>query len=270
MVTDRPKLPPILDAQIQAGSLAPDELRDLAWFGVVGAVLVASEEARPRTGKEAIDLLARVPGAEAARFARAGVTPFVALGLPPRALPARGLAEVLARLPAMAGARRVVAVGAIGLEDGGPAEEEALRQQLAIADEISRPVVVHTPERDKPRATRRILAILRESGLDPRRCLVGPVDDRTIRLVRECGHLALLAVNPSRLRPEAAVSLVKRLGSTDLCLASAARAGAGDLLALPRTAARLAAAGLSDEIVRRVCLENARAFYGIEPEALGG
>ena len=43
----------------------------------------------------------------------------------------------------------VVAVGEIGFDAMTPAEDEALRAQLALAVEHELPVLVHTPHRDK-------------------------------------------------------------------------------------------------------------------------
>lgn len=263
------RCPPLFDAQIQAGALSAADCEDLAFFGVEGAVLVAGDDLPTQGAQEVLAFFDRLGREAAPRLKRAGIAPFVALGVHPARLPERGLAEVLAKLPSLFNGARVVAIGTIGLEDGGAVEEQAFLRQLEVAQEVGRPVLVHTPEREKLKLTRRILALLKESGVPATRVMVGQVNAATLRLVRECGHTACLSVHPARLSPEEAVVLVRKHGSTDLVLASNAGSGAGDLLALPRTAMLLQKGRLGEEIVGRVCRENALAFFGIDPETLG-
>ena len=257
--------PPIFDAQLHPAALTDDDLRDLAYFGVEGAVAVVGDDVPDRDPEAVLERFEVLVREELPRLRKAGIAAFGALGLDPRRLPRRGLEEILARLPALFSAARVVALGPCGLEHGGPLEEAVFRRQLEAAQEIGRPVIVRTPEREKLRITRRLLALLKESGLPPERVLVGAVTPKTIRLVRACGHVAGILVHPARLRAEDAVALVRRQGAADLVLGSAAGSGASDLLALPRTAMLLERAGLSPEIVRRVLRDNALAFFGIDP-----
>jgi len=260
--------PPIFDAGIYPLHLPDQDLRDLAFFGVEGAVAMVGDEIDGADPEELLLAFRRLVREETARMRRAGVAPFVALGIPPRRIPERGLDYVLAELPALFDQARVVAVGPAGLEAGGPREEEAFLRQVELAQSLGSRIVVRTPAREKARHTRRLLAMLRESEIDPARVLVGQVDAQTVRLVRACGYAACLSVSPLRIRAEDAVALVRQLGSGNLLLASEVGAGPGDLLALPRTAWLLERAGLSPEIVRRVARDNALAFFGIDPAAI--
>jgi predicted metal-dependent TIM-barrel fold hydrolase len=65
-----------------------------------------------------------------------------------------------------------------------------------------------------------------------------------------------------------AVRLVREHGPEGIVLGSDAGQAGGDLLALPRAADRMARAGLSEAVIRRVCGQNALAFLGVDPEAL--
>ncbi|WP_373046435.1 TatD family hydrolase [Vulgatibacter sp.] len=259
--------PAIFDASIHPLFLPEQDLRDLAFFGVGGAVAVVGDEIEGQEPEDLLAAFARLVREEPLRLRRAGITPFVALGIHPRRIPAHGLERVIAELPALFDEARVVAVGPVGLEEGGPLEEEAFLRQLELAQSLGTRVIVRTPSREKARHTRRLLGLLRESGIEPARVLVGQVNAQTVRLVRACGYAASISVSPLRIRAEDAVALVRQLGSSDLVLASEVGAGPGDLLALPRTAWLLGQAGLSPEIVRRVARENALAFFGIDPAA---
>jgi len=259
----------LFDAEVHPLTLRAGDLADLRYFGVTGA-LAASDDAAPAATREALrrgwDALA--PGA-LRRLGRAGLAGYAAVGIHPRRIPWRGLEALLAELPDFLGRRHVLALGAIGLDEGGPREEAVFTRQLELARELRRPVVVHTPWRAKERITRRALALLREHELEPALVLVLRTDARTVKMVRACGYAAGLSLSAgSGDAIEEAVRLVASLGPEGLVLGSGAGDGAGDLLALPRAAARLAKAGLSAAVVRRVCGGNALALLGLTPAAL--
>ncbi|HVO21819.1 MAG TPA: hydrolase TatD, partial [Anaeromyxobacter sp.] len=99
--------------------------------------------------------------------------------------------------------------------------------------------------------------------------LVQGADARTVKSIRACGHAAGLPLSGSEAIDQA-VRLVRALGPEGLVLSSGAGEAGGDLLALPRAAARLRQAGLSAAVVRRVCGGNALRLLGAEPAALRG
>ncbi|HZX43871.1 MAG TPA: TatD family hydrolase, partial [Myxococcaceae bacterium] len=198
------------------------------------------------------------------RLERAGIRGYVALGVHPRAIPRRGLTDVLATLPALFRGGRVVALGEVGFHRGGPDEEEALVEQLQLARRLSLRVVLHTPALDKERWTRRLLALLREHGPEPGRVLVEHASARTVPLILARGHWAGLTVNVGELTADRAVQLVRRLGSRRLTLGSDAGDRPGDLLGLPRAVHLLERAGLGRALVSRLAYGNARRFFGVE------
>jgi predicted metal-dependent TIM-barrel fold hydrolase len=73
---------------------------------------------------------------------------------------------------------------------------------------------------------------------------------------------------PGRGGVEEAARLVRRHGPESIVLGSDAGEGGGDPLALPRVADRLARAGLSVAVIRRVVLGNALGWLGQPQEAL--
>lgn len=247
------------DAHLHADGLSNQDLESMALFGLRGALIPARDAVCP----SAKDYLAHFEGLihlQTRRLERLGIRPCAALGVHPSRVPWHGLDQILDAIPRLAVAGRLVAIGEIGLEQGGPREEQVLERQLALAEELNLPVLTAAPERDKPRLTRRLIAILRESPLPPSAILVGHANAQTLRLVRECGFTAGLTVNPIRLRAEEAVALVSSFGSEGLVVSSDSGDGAHDILALPRTASLLEARGISAAIIRRVLGENAKAF----------
>jgi predicted metal-dependent TIM-barrel fold hydrolase len=255
----------LFDGEIHPLGLRPGDLADLRFFGVVGGLAFADAVA-PASRKALRRSWEALATSAPRRLGRAGLDGYVALGIHPRWIPWRGLEALLAELPELLGRPRVVAIGAVGLEEGGPREEAVFARQLELAREVRLPLVVHTPWRSKERLTRRALAILREHECEPGRTLVAGADARTVRMIRACGYAAgvsLSATGAASDPIDEAVRLVASLGSEGLVLCSGAGEGAGDLLALPRAAARLAKAGLSGAVVRRVCGENAARLLGV-------
>ena len=163
-----------------------------------------------------------------------GIRGYAAVGVHPRAIPRRGLSDVLASLPEMFSGGRVVALGEIGFHRGGPDEEEALVEQLGLARRLGLRVVLHTPALDKERWTRRLLALVQEHGPLPARVLVDHASARTVPLILARGHWAGLTVQVGELTADRTVQLVRRLGSRRLLLGSDAGDRPGDLLGLPR------------------------------------
>jgi hypothetical protein len=257
-----PPPPRIFDAHLHPERLGDGDLAALAHFGVARALALPHAMAEPSAAalSEQVDALLseQVP-----RLERAGIEGFLAVGLHPRSVPRRGLAEVLERLLAALGHPRVVALGEIGLHHGGPAEEEAVVEQLRLARRLRVPVLVHTPERDKERHTRRLLTLLRTHGPAPERVLVDHVSARTLPLVLGCGHWAGVTVQLGALRAERAVSLVKRTGSERLVMNSDGGDRPGDLLGLARAVHLLGRAGLSGRVIARVAFTNAARFLGV-------
>ena len=250
----------VFDAQLHAAALRPADAEALRFFGVAGALLHGGGGVQPPSaaGLQA-DWVSTA--AAARRMRRAGLKTWAALGVEPDRLPARGLAERLAALPELLSRPEVAAVGPAGLEGGGPREEEVLLAQAALAAELRRPLLVRAGRRRRGALLGQLLELLEGGGLPPERVLVIDPGAAALPLLRSRGHLALLPLSgPGGL--EEAVRLVARLGPEGLVLGSGAGDGGGDLLAVPRAADRMAAAGLSVAVIRRVCLTNALGWLG--------
>jgi uncharacterized protein len=253
------------DAQLHPISLRPGDLDDLRYFGVAGALAPADDGVTPATRDGLRRAWAALAPGATRRLRRAGIAGFAAVGIHPRCIPWRGLEALLAELPDFLGRHDVLAVGAIGLDEGGAREEAVFARQLELARELRLPVLVHTPWRAKERITRRALAMLREHDLAPGGVLVTRADARTVRMIRACGYAAGLSLSAGGGDAlDEAVKLVRSLGPEGLVLGSGAGDGAGDLLSLPRAAGRMAKAGLSQAVVRRVCGANALQLLGLD------
>jgi hypothetical protein len=255
----------IFDAHLSGAALGARDVADLRWFGVEGALCPLPTGGVPATAPALRRDWERLAGREIPRLRRAGLGAFAALAVPAARTPARGLAALLAELPDLLSRPGVAAVGPLGPAGGGAREEDALGRQLELARELRLPVLVAAPSRDAVRMTRRAVAILKESGVEPSRVLVDGAGATTVRLLRAVGYLAVLPVPAHPGGADEAARLVRALGPEGIALASHAGDGPGDLLALPRAADRMARLGLTAAVIRRACGRNALAALGIEP-----
>src|SRR5512141_852169 len=161
----------MFDALLRAGGLRPPEIDDLRFFGITGALVPSDDSAVPCTADAILRGWDEVVAA-VRRLRRAGLAAWAALGVHPARIPTRGLEALLAELPHALGRPEVAAIGLVGLAAGGELEERVLARQLEFARELRRPAVVGAAWRARERTTKRVLAVLRESELDPARVLV--------------------------------------------------------------------------------------------------
>ncbi len=257
----------VFDPRIHPAALTDQDLETLQIFGVRAVLAVADASAHPPTPEGIFAHFDELLGKQLPRLERSGLRAYAALGVHPRVLPHRGLGQVLEALPSYFKGGKVIALGQLGLSKGDEREEEALLEQLALAQQFNRPAIVSAPGLEKERLTRRLLAVLQRTELSPQRILVDGAVGRTVRTIRELGYVAGLTLHPDHLSVEKAVALVRSLGPERLVLDTAAGDGASDILALGRAAHRLAKAGLSTKVIRRVTEDNAAALFGVRGEA---
>lgn len=251
-----------VDLHLHADGISEEDLATLAYFGLKAAVTCA-RDAGAGSAEELRRHWDQLVQIETHRLKMAGIRPLVALALHPARIPWHGLDELLHRLPHYFDDPRVVALGELGLHEGGEREEDVFARQLVIAARLRKPAIVHTPAKDKLLRTKRLLALLRQSPLAPESVLIDHVSEETFPLVRGFGCWAGLTLQPGGIEPAAAVALISRHGAERLVLTSDIGEGATDLLALPKAAEALARAGLSDELARRVLAEGPLAFLGL-------
>ncbi|MFZ5441579.1 MAG: TatD family hydrolase [Myxococcota bacterium] len=253
----------MFDPRVHPAALADQDLETLQLFGVRSVIAVADATAHPATPDGLFAHFDELLGTQLPRLERSGLKAWASLGVHPAALPRRGLSQVLDALPAYFKGGKVVAIGLLGLLHGDEHEQDALLAQLELAQRFHKPAIVAAPGRDKERITRRLLVTVQRAELEPKRILVDGAVGKTVRTIRELGFWAGLTLHPDHLTVERAVSLVRTLGPERLVLDSAAGDGASDILSLSRAAHRLAKAGLSSRVVRRVTADNASALFGV-------
>jgi len=254
----------LFDPHIHMTSRTTMDYEAMAQAGIVAVVEPSFWGGQPRTHVGTFeDYFSMLIGWERFRASQFGVRHFCALSLNPKEANNPNVAQgVIDLLPRYLPKEGVAAVGEIGYDDMTPEEDKYFSVQLELALRFDLPVLVHTPHRDKKRGTERSLALIREVGFPEPRVLIDHNNEETLPLVLRTECWAGHSIYPHTKMDEARmVALVKKYGPTRILINSAADWGVSDPLKVPKTAAAMREAGISEQEIETIVWENAVAFF---------
>ncbi|MFG3052267.1 TatD family hydrolase [Kitasatospora sp. NPDC048239] len=253
----------IFDPHIHMTSRTTDDYRNMHEAGVRAVVEPAFWLGQPRTGLSSFtDYFDGLIGWERFRASQFGISHNCTIALNPKEANDPRCAEVLDVLPRYLGKDGVVAVGEIGYDSMTRAEDEAFGLQLQLAVEHGLPVLVHTPHRDKKAGTARTLAVVRESGTDPRTVLVDHLNEVTAPMVADSGCWLGFSIYPdTKMDEHRMVAVLKEYGTARILVNSAADWGRSDPLTPYRVGRAMLAAGFTPAEVDTVLWQNPIEFY---------
>ena len=259
------------DAHLHPEDLSDADLEAMREFGLKGVLISSHPPSLNPTFKDTLTHFESLMHKQVPRLERLGISAYVALGVHPTRIPRRGFQAILDALPRYFRGGKVIALGEVGLETGGPGEQDVFIEQLQLARRLRLPVIVHTPRtplKDKERVTRQALRLIKQEKLEPQRVLVDHVSARMARTVLASGHYLGITLHNPDFKAEKAVTLVQALGSRRLVLNSDLGEGPGDILGLPRAIHLMRKAQLSTRVIRNVAELNALTFLGLKDSPL--
>lgn len=255
------RTPKLFDVHLHAEGLRDSDLDSLRFFGVERAIVPSHATLAEVTSKRLLEQFDALMKTQLPRVERAGIKGSLALGIHPRAIPRRGVPELLSALPSYFRGGKVAALGPAGLYDDTELEREVLNEQLLLARRLKLRIIISTPARNRDALTRRTLQLLLASGVSPARVLIEGATAKTLPPIRACGFHAALMLHPDGIGADKAVELVRKSGVERVCFSSHAGDGASDIVALARAQSLMQKAKLSGEVIRRVSFKNAEAFF---------
>lgn len=254
----------LVDPHIHMTSRTTDDYAAMAAAGIVAVVEPAFWMGQPRTHVGTFeDYFASLVGWERFRASQFGIRHYCTLALNPKEANDASLVEgVLALLPRWLEKESVVAVGEVGFDDQTAAEERVFARQVELARAHDLPILVHTPHRDKKRGTERSIALVRDAGFPEARVLIDHNTEETLPIVLASGCWAAHSIYPeTKMDEDRMVALVQRYGAERVIINSAADWGISDPLKVPKTAARMRAAGIDEATIETVVWRNPLAFF---------
>ena len=254
-----------LDSHIHMTSRTTDDYEAMARAGIVAIIEPAFWLGQPRTEVGTFkDYFSSLIGWERFRAAQFGIKHYCTIGLNSKEANNEALAEqVLELLPKFVTKDGVVGVGEIGYDDQTEAEDKAFRVQIELAKELSLPIQVHTPHRDKKKGTSRSMDVILEHGVAPEMAVIDHNNEETVKEVLDRGFYAAFTIYPfTKMGNERMVEVVRQYGPERIIVDSSADWGVSDPLSVPKTANLMLERGIPLEHVRMVCYQNALDIYG--------
>ena len=239
--------------------------RERADAGIRAIIEPAFWVGQPRTHVGSFeDYFLSLCGWERFRSGQFGIKHFCTIGLNPKECNEPRVAEgVMAILPRFLEKDGVLAVGEIGYDEQNDTEHKYFKAQLELARDLNLPALIHTPHRDKKRGTERSIALVKEVGIAPELVLIDHNTEETLEMTLASGCWAGHSIYPNtKMDEDRMVSLVQKYGDDRIIINSAADWGESDPLKVPRTARKMADAGISEASIRKICWDNPVALFG--------
>lgn len=254
-----------IDPHIHMVSRTTDDYEAMRAAGIVAIIEPAFWMGQPRTSVGSFqDYFSSLVGWERFRASQFGIKHYCTMGLNSKEANNEALAEqVMEILPLYAAKDGVVAIGEIGYDDQTPAEDKYFRLQLELGKELSLPIMVHTPHRDKKQGTSRSMDVVEEHGIAPSMVVIDHNNEETVEEVLDRGYWAAFTIYPNtKMGNERMVEIVKKYGSERIIVDSSADWGVSDPLSVPKTAALMRERGVSEHDIHLTCYQNALTAYG--------
>jgi uncharacterized protein len=259
----------IIDPHIHTIARTTDDIEQMSTAGIVAVVEPAFWLGSDRRHAESFfDYFRHIEGFEAGRLAGYGIKHYCTVGVNPKEAEDVAMASaVVERLDEFVALPTVLGVGEIGFNNITPNEERVLRMQLEVARRLKALVIIHTPHFNKLEGTRRILAMIKEMGLEGGRVVVDHNTEDTIAETKKHDVWAGFTIYPTtKLTPPRTVAILKQYGLDRMLINSSADWGPSDPLAVPKTAALMRRQGFSEADIAKIVFDNPCAFYRQSPK----
>ncbi len=251
----------MIDSHVHADTRPYEDFEKMAIAGIETAVTCAHDPLKMSTSDVVFDHWHRILNNDVKRAAENGLNLYVALGIHPRSI-SKDFENALEKLPSFLENDFIVAIGEIGLETASESERNIFKRQLQLADSLKMRVIVHTPRGNKKEITGITTSII-EENIDPKMVIIDHVDNTIIKDVIEMDTMLGLTVQPRKMTPDEAISILSEYGLEKFALDSDMSSSPSDPLSVPKTVHKMKLAGFDEKNIGRISKDNAARFFGI-------
>ncbi len=260
-----------IDPHIHMVSRTTDDYQRMAQAGCLAITEPAFWAGFDRSSPKGFyDYFRQLTESEPNRAAQFGIRHFTWLCINPKEAEDPGFArEVMALIPDFLDRPNVLGIGEIGLNKNSRNELEIFEAHVELAAQRNQLILVHTPHlEDKRKGTRLIMdAIKRNGRIDPGRVLIDHVEEHTVQMVLDAGFWAGMTLYPdTKCTPQRAADIFEMYGTERIWINSAGDWGISDPLAVPKCQVELRRRGHTEDLVRRVSLQNPQTFLSQSPK----
>ncbi|MFX0163624.1 MAG: TatD family hydrolase [Candidatus Hodarchaeota archaeon] len=200
---------------------------------------------------------------EPKRVEKFGIKLHIALGIHPQGIPKTRAKETINVLEQYIEHERVVAIGETGLDLATLEEIEILKSQIKVAEKFDKPIIIHTPRKNKKQILEKILLVVKDSALSLERVIVDHLNEETVPIANREGVWMGLSVQPGKLAPEDVLNIVRKFGSEKFVLNSDLGSGLSDIFSLPKTILKLKLEKVSEKDITNLAYLNAKKIFSI-------
>jgi uncharacterized protein len=254
----------LFDPHIHMTSRTTDDYIAMYKAGIRAVIEPAFWLGQPRTHAESFDdYYQTITGWEPFRASQFGIRHFCAICLNSKEANNEEMAEqVMQMIPRYLEKDNVVAVGEIGYDDMTELEHRYFKKQLELAKEMSMPVIIHTPHRDKRNGVIATIDLVKEVGIDQNLVIIDHNTEETLPFVLETDCWAGHTIYPrSKMDSDRMAKLVKEYGTHKIIVNSSADWGVSNPLAVPETAEIMRREGISEADIHKICWDNPIELY---------
>ncbi|MBI5681087.1 MAG: TatD family hydrolase [Methanobacterium sp.] len=251
----------MIDSHIHADTRPYEDFEKMAVAGVELAITCAHDPFRMTTSDVVFDHWHRILNNDIKRAAENGLKLYAAIGIHPRSI-SKDFKRALEALPSWLKNDCIVAIGEIGLEKASDSEKEIFKRQLQLAEDLKMKVVVHTPRTNKKDVSKVTASIIEET-IDPALVIIDHVDKTIVDDVIELDSMLGITVQPQKMTPDEAVSLIAEYGFEKFTIDSDISSSPSDSLSVPKTVHKMKLAGFEEKYIKKVSHDNAAMFFGI-------
>ena len=249
----------MIDSHVHADTRPYEDFEKMAVAGIEAAVTCAHDPLKMSVSDVVFDHWHRILNNDIKRAAENGLKLYVALGIHPRSI-SKDFERALEKLPSFLKNDSIVAVGEIGLETASESEKNIFKKQLQLAEALEMKAIVHTPRTNKKEITRITTSII-EENIDPAMVVIDHVDRTIVNDVVDIGAMLGLTVQPKKMTPNEAVSVLDEYGFDKFSLDSDMSSSPSDPLSVPKTVHKIKLAGFNEKDIRKVSHDNAAKFF---------
>ena len=202
---------------------------------------------------------------------------FMAITFPMWGLPLSQLDEGIKLMEAYIGKPRVVGVGEAGMDTVTVEHEEIVfKAMVDFAKEHNVPIIVHSPpprhspyrgrekeDYDKRKVMERIIEILVQSGIDPRKVILDHINKETIEMSLDYGSWLGLSCCLDKLSGTDVVELYQEHGPERFIVNSEWGYSGGGNRSVPKVVVDMKASNAPREDIKKIVFDNAKTAFNL-------
>lgn len=155
----------------------------------------------------------------------------------------------------------VVALGEVGINSDRPIEEEVFTEMVKLSKKYDKPIIVHTPFKNRVEIVKKEIGVIEKIGLNPELAVIDHANLDIISMINEKGLYPGLTVKEGRLTSMDVLNNIDKF-ERGMLNSDVANLSQSDALAVPKTVKLLKAKGVDKKIIENISEKNALKFLG--------